>query len=117
MSIKQGPYGRFYGCTNYPECKTTEPITAKAPCPNCGNTLVERYSKKRRQTFWGCSQFPICNFTSNEEPVAACPDCEEGVLIVKDDETLACINKNCGHTQPIPTEAESEAPKEVTAST
>ncbi len=114
MNIKQGPFGRFYGCSRYPECKTTEPITAKAPCPNCGNTLVERYSKKRRQNFWGCSQFPICNFTSNEEPLAACPSCEEGVLIAKDDEMLACTNKNCGHTEAIVADAaEAETPAEA----
>ena len=110
MVIKQGPYGRFYGCTRYPECKATEPVTAKVPCPRCGSPLIERYSKKRRQTFWGCQQYPACTFTCNEAPLAACPECEDGVLVAKDGDTLACINKVCGHTEaaPPPEPAEEE---------
>lgn len=111
MALKQGPYGRFYGCTRYPECKTTEPVVAKTPCPTCGSPLIERYSKKRRQTFWGCKQYPACTFTTNAEPLRACPDCEEGVLVVKDEGTLACTNKVCGHLEAVQARAE-----EVTAS-
>jgi len=108
MTIKQGPYGRFWGCTRYPECKATEPITAKVPCPLCGNVLTERYSKKRRQSFWGCKQYPACKFTTNAEPLKACPDCEEGVLVAKEDQWI-CTNKACGHSEPAPAQTEAVA--------
>lgn len=102
MVLKQGPYGRFYGCSHYPECKTTEPVAASTPCPRCGSLLIERYSKKRRQTFWGCKQFPACTFTTNDEPLKDCPSCEAGVLVAKDD-TLSCTDKTCGHSEPAST--------------
>ncbi len=101
MAIKQGPYGRFWGCTRYPQCKTTEPVRAEAPCPLCGSPMIERFSKKRRQRFWGCSQYPACTFTTNAEPIKPCPDCDEGVLVAQDDQ-LACTNKACGHVEAAP---------------
>jgi len=101
MAIKQGPYGRFWGCTRYPQCKTTEPVQAEAPCPQCGSPMIERYSKKRRQRFWGCSQYPACTFTTNAEPIKPCPDCEEGVLVAQDDQ-LTCTSKACGHVEAPP---------------
>ncbi len=54
--IKIGRFGKFLACSGYPECKYTQTFKIKlgVKCPECGNELVERISKKKR-TFYGCS--------------------------------------------------------------
>lgn len=101
MQLKDGRYGRFWGCTNYPDCKTTEPVSTDVACPRCGRDIVERYSRKRRKPFYGCSGFPDCNFAVNQKPVRLCSECDDGVL-VELKEKLACSNRNCGHEEALP---------------
>ena len=31
MKLRKGAYGEFYGCTGYPNCKTTVPVGTKTP--------------------------------------------------------------------------------------
>ncbi|MBI1730162.1 type I DNA topoisomerase [Candidatus Acetothermia bacterium] len=114
MNLREGKFGRFYGCSKYPDCKTTLPVTMGVPCPKCGRDLVERFAKKKRKPFWGCSGFPDCNFAVDDEPVKLCTECEEGVMVKKaNEEGLICSNKNCGHREgveeqtPVAAEAES----------
>ena len=40
MVIKTGRFGKFLGCSGFPECKNTKPIVVRMPgrCPKCGNT-------------------------------------------------------------------------------
>ncbi|MGI5816948.1 MAG: type I DNA topoisomerase [Armatimonadota bacterium] len=75
MSVRTGGRGKFLGCTNYPECKGTRPISdaiaagwePPAPkkldeeCPECGKDLVVR--EGRRGKFVGCSGYPKCRYT------------------------------------------------------
>jgi len=100
MEIKHGRYGRFYACTNE-DCDNTESVSTGVSCPRCGEgELLERYSRKRKQTFYGCSEYPDCKFTTNKEPVKVCPDCEEGVLVRdREEEELVCSNKNCDYRE------------------
>jgi len=69
MVIKWGPYGRFLGCSGFPECKNTKPITTGVPCPQlgCDGELVERRSKRAR-VFYGCSNYPECKYISKKLP-------------------------------------------------
>ena len=114
MEIREGKFGRFYGCTNYPDCKTTLAISTGVPCPRCGRDIVERYSKKKKKPFYGCSGFPDCNFAINDFPVKLCTECDEGVLARKDkDDAIVCTNKVCGHR--IETEPEEEETAEAAA--
>ena len=103
MELRQGKFGRFYGCSRYPECKGTLPYTIGIPCPLCGAELVERYSPKRKRVFYGCSRYPECKFIVNERPVKLCPKCEKGVLVERRGK-LACSGKGCDHTEPLPEE-------------
>lgn len=98
MQIRQSRYGRFYGCTRYPNCKTTLPLYVGVSCPLCGSELIERFSKKRKRVFYGCSSYPDCNFIVNEKPVKLCPDCGKGVLVERD-EALVCSNRSCRYCQ------------------
>ena len=64
LILKKGIYGAFYGCSNYPKCKYTEPINKKevvGKCPKCGGDLVIRDGKFGK--FVGCSNYPKCKYT------------------------------------------------------
>ncbi|MBX3459581.1 MAG: type I DNA topoisomerase [Planctomycetes bacterium] len=66
-------FGKFYGCTKFPDCKGTIPLNKEGKilrvdkedleCPLCGKELVVRMS--RRGPFLGCSTFPACRGTRN----------------------------------------------------
>ncbi|WP_288746246.1 type I DNA topoisomerase [uncultured Enterococcus sp.] len=79
MVIKLGKYGKFYACSNFPDCRNTKPIIKEigVECPVCHQgQVVERKSKKNR-IFYGCSNYPTCEFTSWDKPVGrSCPKCD-----------------------------------------
>lgn len=72
MSARQGRFGKFLGCSGYPECKHTinvgpdgEPLAAPAAgtesdavCEKCGKPMAVR--RGRFGTFLGCSGYPDC---------------------------------------------------------
>lgn len=78
MVIKMGRYGKFYACSNFPECHNTEPIVKEigVKCPKCHEgEIIERKSKKNR-LFYGCNRYPECDFVSWDKPVGRdCPKC------------------------------------------
>ena len=70
MILKEGRFGKFLACENYPKCKNTKTIITdtKVKCPECKNgTLVERRTKRGRM-FWGCSAYPKCKYASWQDP-------------------------------------------------
>ncbi len=99
LMLKNGRYGQFIACENYPKCKFTKQI-AIMPCPedNCTGNIVERRTK-RGKVFYGCSNYPKCNFASWNEPLnRMCPECGSKYLIkkvTKKGESIQCPNKNC----------------------
>lgn len=100
MNIKQGKFGKFLACSNYPECKNTKAIltTIGIKCPLCGEgDVVERKTKKMK-SFYGCSRFPDCRYVSWDKPTGEkCPECSEPLVskTVKGQETVKCSNKEC----------------------
>jgi len=77
LVIRWGRYGKFISCSNFPECRHTEPLLQKigVTCPQDGGEVVERKTRKGR-TFYGCSNYPECDFTSWKKPLAnPCPNC------------------------------------------
>jgi DNA topoisomerase-1 len=90
LVVRWGRYGKFISCSNFPECRHTEPWLEKigVACPKDGGEVVERKTRKGR-TFYGCSNYPDCDFTSWKKPIARpCPQC--GGLLV-------AANKNHAH--------------------
>ena len=59
---RQGRYGAFVGCSNYPKCKTIQRAKAQVvgTCPQCGGELVTR--KGRYGPFVGCANYPTCKY-------------------------------------------------------
>lgn len=80
MVIKIGKFGKFYACSNFPDCRNTKAIVKKinVKCPLCKEgEVIERKSKKNR-IFYGCERYPDCEFVSWDKPVGRdCPKCSK----------------------------------------
>ncbi len=77
MVIREGKYGRFLACSNYPRCKNTKPLNEEQTdikCDVCGAPMVIRYSKKGTK-FLACSNYPECKNTKPYPTGLKCPLC------------------------------------------
>jgi DNA topoisomerase-1 len=93
LVYRDGRYGRFIGCSDFPKCRHTEQIIVKAgvTCPVNGGEIVERRTRRGR-VFFGCSHYPQCEWRSWTKPVSNQNDNCEGVLVeVKNDDQPHCI--------------------------
>lgn len=70
LVIRNGRYGQFIACENYPTCKFHKAIVEKEKkvveetgelCPECNKPLVYRISRYKTK-FIACSGFPKCRF-------------------------------------------------------
>lgn len=73
LVIREGRYGKFISCNNFPDCKYTraleenkkdEPELLEELCPDCGSPLVKRKNRFGKY-FIGCSTFPKCRYLRN----------------------------------------------------
>jgi DNA topoisomerase-1 len=95
LLIKWGRYGKFVGCSNFPECRYTKPYYEKigVNCPECGGELVEKKTRRKR-IFYGCSNYPNCEFATWKRPISQrCPECG-GLLIEARKGIAKCVK--CG---------------------
>lgn len=66
LVIRYSQYGKFYACSQYPECKFTNPYYEKIPgkkCPKCQGEIIVKLTRKRKK-FYACSHYPQCNFAA-----------------------------------------------------
>ena len=75
LIIRNGRFGKFISCSNFPECKYTrkmeqpekeKPEPSGVMCPECGSELLKRKSRYGNY-FLGCSNFPKCKHIENIE--------------------------------------------------
>ncbi len=104
MIVRNGRFGKFAACPNYPNCKNTKPLVAadknaeaaeeqgteageqKAPvvadfkCEKCGSDMVLRTGKFG--SFYACSRYPECKFTKARvrELGVNCPKCAAKIV-------------------------------------
>ena len=93
LVIRWGRFGKFISCSNFPECRFTEPLLKKIGvcCPKDGGEIVERKSRKGR-IFYGCVNYPECDFTSWKRPLTtSCPACK-GTLVAADKKNAQCLD-------------------------
>ena len=93
LIIKWGRYGKFIACSNYPQCKHTEPYLEKigVTCPEDGGDLVRRQTRKGR-VFYGCANYPDCEFSTWKRPLKTpCPDCG-GMLVAANTRQAQCLS-------------------------
>ena len=91
LIIRWGRYGKFISCSNFPNCRHTEPWLEKigVSCPKDGGDIVARKTRKQR-VFYGCANYPACDFSSWKLPLPApCPNCG-GLLVVAKKNTAQC---------------------------
>ncbi|MBQ8415378.1 MAG: type I DNA topoisomerase [Clostridia bacterium] len=107
MIVRNGRFGKFAACPNYPTCRNTKPLTApgtaeevveearteeeaetkqKTPvvadfkCEKCGGDMVLRTGKFG--SFYACARYPECKFTKARvrELGINCPKCSAKVV-------------------------------------
>lgn len=79
MVIKFSRFGRFLGCSGFPDCKNIKKLQKEAPkliglkCSKCkeGDIIERRVTRGRAKgkIFWGCSRYPNCDFATWENPL------------------------------------------------
>lgn len=104
MVVRVSRFGRFLGCSRYPDCKNTKPlyevqqkeepeIAEGVYCDICGKPMVIRESKFGK--FYGCIDYPNCKglkqIEKNNkkirhfEPINVsnekCPKCGKGMIL------------------------------------
>ncbi len=126
MVVKWGRYGKFLGCSRYPDCKSTqpldggkpapEPVGTGVPCPQCGNGELMGRRSRRGKEFFGCSEYPKCDFAVWDPPVKGepCPECDAPFLThhrTKTRQYYQCYRrKECGYKSPAEAVEEDEEP-------
>ncbi|WP_142350299.1 type I DNA topoisomerase [Streptococcus sp. HMSC034B03] len=78
MVIKLGRYGKFYACSNFPDCRHTQAIVKEigVECPKCHKGQIIERKTKRNRLFYCCNRYPDCDFTSWDKPIGrSCPKC------------------------------------------
>jgi len=70
LVLKLGKYGKFYSCSNFPECKYAKPFveTIGLKCPDCKDGDIITRRTKRGKIFYGCSKYPDCKYASWDDP-------------------------------------------------
>ncbi|WP_298098273.1 type I DNA topoisomerase [uncultured Campylobacter sp.] len=102
---RQGRFGKFIACSNYPKCKYSRNADASAEeaseekeapevldekCPQCGKNLIKR--KGRYGEFIACEGYPKCKYSRKIEGAAKekkpllstgvkCPSCGTGEIV------------------------------------
>ncbi len=99
MIIKQGKFGKFLACPNFPRCQNTKPFEEPvAKCPQCGRPIYQRMSKKGKP-FYACSGYPTCKFIAWDLPAPIlCPKCKGPMKMVEDkdgNKKYVCTNNAC----------------------
>ncbi len=114
MQYKWGRYGKFLGCSAYPECKNVRSLNRPVPlglaCPptplGCGEGEMMRKVSRRGRVFYGCSRYPDCDFALWDKPVdAPCPECEAVFVVEKTTKRAGtvrrCPNEECDYQESI----------------
>ena len=99
MVYRNGAYGKFLACPNFPQCKNTKSILtyADGACPKCGKPLIARKTRKGK-TFYACEDKDGCNFMTWDTPTKkTCPQCGK-TLFRHVGRQLVCLNESCGYT-------------------
>ncbi len=104
---RDGRYGRFVACSNYPKCKFVKEDETEAAKKNTGvecnvchkGTMVER--RGRFGIFYSCSNYPDCKNAIKAKPTGKiCPLCQS--LMMEGTKTIPerCSNKSCPNHNP-----------------
>ena len=115
MLVRFGRYGKFFGCSGYPECKNVRPLVRPVPtgvtCPDCGAGEIMEKRSRTGKTFYSCNRYPQCKFATWDRPVPEpCPQCNAPFVVEKTTKRYGivrrCLSEGCKYQETI---AEAEA--------
>ncbi len=109
MVYRDGKFGRFLACSNFPQCKNTKNINQPVnqveeigKCPKCAGVVSAKYSKKGK-LFFGCDNYPKCDYISWDLPMdEKCPECGFNLFkkfSAKGKVSILCNNKGCTYVK------------------
>ncbi|HEU5464842.1 MAG TPA: type I DNA topoisomerase [Candidatus Binatia bacterium] len=107
MLLRWGKFGKFLGCSGYPECKNIQPLEKPVDlgikCPECKEGNIKERKSRWGKVFYGCDKYPECKFASWDKPMPTpCPDCDSPILVEKVTKragrTHRCYKKECGYS-------------------
>ena len=104
LVIRNGRYGSFYACSNFPGCKFTKPMVEETAgeCPKCGGKLIKRRGRNK-SVFFGCEKYPECDFSTWDTPTEEkCEKC--GKTLFRRKGSLVCLSDGCGFEKDAPTD-------------
>ncbi|HLN87359.1 MAG TPA: type I DNA topoisomerase [Candidatus Limnocylindrales bacterium] len=110
MLLRFGKFGKFLGCSGYPECKNIQPLQKPVDlgvkCPECKEGNIKERKSRWGKMFYGCDKYPECKFASWDKPMPTpCPDCHSPILVEKITKragrTHRCYKKECGYSIPV----------------
>ena len=119
MVYKEGRYGKFLACPNYPKCKNIQsinPLKVVGKCPKCGKNLYERKTKKGTN-YYACEDSKECKFMSWDLPLnEECPKCGCYLLDrkTKFSEFKKCSNPDCDYFEKLPLAKTTEQTQDET---
>ncbi len=101
MLIREGRYGKFLGCSNFPKCRNVKPLENNekkpvAECPECHKNVYACRTKKGK-TFYACEDREGCHFMSWDIPLEKkCPNCNS--YLVKKENQIKCSSPSCDYS-------------------
>ena len=107
MLLRWGKFGKFLGCSGYPECKNIQPLEKPVDlgikCPECKEGNIKERKSRWGKVFYGCDRYPECKFASWDKPMPTpCPDCGSPILVEKVTKRAGrshrCYKKECGYS-------------------
>jgi len=100
LVVKQSRYGKFLGCSGYPDCKYIKNnFSTGVQCPQCEKGTLMMRRTKSRKTFYGCGEYPNCNFALWQKPInKKCPKCNS-LLIEASKDKIKCSNNECNYIE------------------
>ena len=88
MLLRFGKFGKFLGCSGYPDCKNIQPLQKPVDlgikCPECKEGNIKERKSRWGKMFYGCDKYPECKFATWDKPMPTpCPDCDSPILVEK----------------------------------
>jgi DNA topoisomerase I len=109
MIVRYGRFGKFLGCSGYPECRHIQSLAAPPrslgiTCPECSQGDVQERRSRRGKTFYGCSRYPECKFATWDPPILeACPECGAKYVVEKvtkrSGRVRRCVKEGCSYRE------------------
>ena len=110
MQVRFSRFGKFLGCTGYPDCKTVRSIIRPVPtgvqCPDCREGEIMEKRSRSGKIFFSCNRFPACKFATWERPVPEpCPACNAPFVVEKTTKRYGtvrrCLSEGCKYQETV----------------